>query len=72
MSWSTTSVTSQPYCRSRSRRLEQRLLVGQVERQVVELGRQRGGIPAGFSKVSDVGTVHSKKATVFSAPMSKK
>ena len=41
--WSTTSVTSHPAALRRSRSAQQRLLVGQVERQVVELDRPRVG-----------------------------
>ena len=71
MPWSTTGVTSQPKARSRSwRSVRARSSATLNERWSNCAFRNRSGIPAGAENVSAPFT--SKKAMVFSGPISKK
>ena len=53
--------------------VEERLLVGEVEREVVELRRARVGDARGLAeRLASAKFVYSKNATVFCGPNSKK
>ena len=51
---------------------QQSLFVGEVERQMVELGSAGSGSPAGLANDATLIPLYSKNATVFCSPNSKK